>query len=293
MLGFAFHPYLLMYSPRLLVHVRVAGPHSGAVSNILVRVSAYELPSLPSMSSVGAVKAQIMKAVNALRQQLQEVDQSLFEPVRAAVGPEEQLPSNLHRKSAVADTTFKIMHLVMKLEKRWQQARQYASEQQSSHGGDLMEEFRAHWNSNNCEEAVQEAERIVVRMQDAMVKLTTTASRAQNTSPSNIDAGDDIDNPAQGSQTPPKRVSAPLVPLRQDITPIQYSNSVLQPIIKFQLLNYQILAEICKRSQSFGSCIRSPCTTTTVFRPLPNSSTSRPTQGTSASTNFSPAVHGA
>ncbi|VDP39481.1 unnamed protein product [Heligmosomoides polygyrus] len=164
------------------------------------------MPSLPSMSSVGAVKAQIMKAVNALRQQLQEVDQSLFEPVRAAVGPEEQLPSNLHRKSAVADTTFKIMHLVMKLEKRWQQARQYASEQQSSHGGDLMEEFRAHWNSNNCEEAVQEAERIVVRMQDAMVKLTTTASRAQNTSPSNIDAGDDIDNPAQGSQTPPKRL---------------------------------------------------------------------------------------
>ncbi|VDP49403.1 unnamed protein product [Heligmosomoides polygyrus] len=78
------------------------------------------------------------------------------------------------QKASVATTMCRVQQLLSRLEERWRRAEEYASEQTvSDKESEILDESRAHWDANACDQVVEEAQLLLARLQRALVVVDT------------------------------------------------------------------------------------------------------------------------
>ncbi|VDP51715.1 unnamed protein product [Heligmosomoides polygyrus] len=159
------------------------------------------------MPTIGSVKAQITKAANALRALIQATDESMFHPSLYCNNTGMSLLELQKQKANVATTMCRVQQLLSRLEERWGRAEEYASEQTvSDKESEILDEFRAHWEANACDQVVEEAQLLLARLQGALVVVDTPI-------PSNDRSANA--NTIEATEKKPKQINTQEVPAKE------------------------------------------------------------------------------
>ncbi|EPB76810.1 hypothetical protein ANCCEY_04092 [Ancylostoma ceylanicum] len=166
------------------------------------------------MSQLGYHKAQLTKAGNALRKKIADVDPTILERVILTGNPGTDTEAVLDRKQCLIISSSIIDHAVSFLKSRWVAAQEFARENPDENGEfPFLDAIQAHWDAGDLDEAMVEADTLLIRL-DAASKLLPTPEAILN-SPARLSAassnvGHNSSSPGQnsmGNNTPPVHAS--------------------------------------------------------------------------------------
>ncbi|KAL6742464.1 hypothetical protein Aduo_015612 [Ancylostoma duodenale] len=126
------------------------------------------------MSQLGYHKAQLTKAGNALRKKIADVNPTIMERVFLTGNPGTDMEAILDRKQCLIVSASIIDHAVSFLKNQWVAAQEFARGSPDEHGEfPLLDAIQAHWDAGELDEAMEEADTLLIRL-DAATKLLPT-----------------------------------------------------------------------------------------------------------------------
>ncbi|VDO52217.1 unnamed protein product, partial [Heligmosomoides polygyrus] len=127
------------------------------------------------MSAAGSIKALITKAAKELHRRNRDVWDKFGDTLDACESAGTDLRLSPEQRTAMVNSALNLRDLLTKLDERWERAQEYAAEQSSAEGEpDIMDEFSTHWKEHGYEDIVNEAHRLVERLQSVVLAPTTS-----------------------------------------------------------------------------------------------------------------------
>ncbi|KAK6758339.1 hypothetical protein RB195_015886 [Necator americanus] len=167
------------------------------------------------MSQAGYHKAQLTKAVNELRKKIADTDMSITDQL----DPGTDVRAIAERKQRLLIVSMSIDRSVSLLKNRWVLAQEFAKEHPDEQGElPLLESFQSHWETNEMDQAIEEASALHDRLEVAL-KLLPPSEVISRFTPCVYDAFSVV-----GSSSHPSLV-------QQLVSSQQYSNSPHRSIV--------------------------------------------------------------
>ncbi|EYC17956.1 hypothetical protein Y032_0029g1978 [Ancylostoma ceylanicum] len=126
------------------------------------------------MSALGYHKAQLTKAGNALRATMARIDSTIMERVVLTGDSGTDVEAVYDRKKAILSASAIVDRAVSLLKSRRQLAQEFVRENPDEHGEfPLLDAIQDHWDANDLDQAMEEAETLLVRLEVAAKLLPT------------------------------------------------------------------------------------------------------------------------